>query len=275
MVSKLGFCKAALLSFFIGIPVHWLEVVAQSTDATCVLSSFQWSFNSHKESPCKVASSLIGVCYNTNYNVAPLPEDNHYLGPTIDDSNPCQCNTVIYSLMSACGLCQNRTIASWSEWSSNCASSYTYYPESIPSDTAVPGWAYLDVKSQGSFNEDLAKQNANATESTAPPVPTSTSSVSASSTSSTEAATTSSASPPDPSAAALAEEDRRDKIGGGIVGGALGLFGLVALFIVLHRRRRLQQQNTLSSIPSEGSKEALPTVEISSVPYAHHSPSSV
>ncbi|THU77813.1 hypothetical protein K435DRAFT_973814 [Dendrothele bispora CBS 962.96] len=274
MVSRLGFCRATCLSF-LAASFLYQEVSAQSTDATCILSSLGWSFNSHKESPCQVASSLIGVCYNTGYNVPSLPEQNHYLGPSIDDSNPCQCNTVVYSLMSACGLCQNRTIASWNEWSANCALVYTSYPEPIPSGTVVPGWAYLDVKSQGTFNAALAQQDANATESTAIPVPTSTSS-STSSTSS-ETSTTSSAAPTVISTAdaALAADDRRNKIGGGIVGGVLGLFGLCALLIWLRRRRKTAQKNQLLPTVSEDSKEALPTIEISSVSYAHQSPSSV
>lgn len=46
------------------------------------------------------------------YNIAALPNNTVYLGPTIDEVNPCQCNTVVYSLMSACALCQNRNVIS-------------------------------------------------------------------------------------------------------------------------------------------------------------------
>jgi len=40
------------------------------------------------------------------YNLAPLPGGYVYLGP--GQSNPCQCSTVGYSLISACAACQNR-----------------------------------------------------------------------------------------------------------------------------------------------------------------------
>ncbi|KAF8831161.1 hypothetical protein HHX47_DHR1000129 [Lentinula edodes] len=39
-----------------------LRVTAQDTDAVCTLASLQWSFNTEKQSPCAVASSLLGVC---------------------------------------------------------------------------------------------------------------------------------------------------------------------------------------------------------------------
>ncbi|KAF9469207.1 hypothetical protein BDZ94DRAFT_1243953 [Collybia nuda] len=147
---------------------------AQTTDASC-LPFYQWMANSHKKSPCEVASALLGICADS-YNVAALPPNTHYLGPTLKLANPCQCNTVAYSLMSACGSCQGRTFDSWSTWSANCASvSVNSFPEPIPTSVYVPGWAYLDVKTNDTFNELLAKQNANTTESTFIPPPTSTS----------------------------------------------------------------------------------------------------
>ena len=68
--------------------------------------------------------------------------ESYYLGPSgIDASDLCKCNTVTYSLISACGACQGanwlrydpyhcsllntsweltHTIISWSEYSFNC-----------------------------------------------------------------------------------------------------------------------------------------------------------
>ncbi|KAF5373857.1 hypothetical protein D9758_000673 [Tetrapyrgos nigripes] len=142
-----------------------------------------------------------------------------------------------------------------------------FYPEPIPSHTFVPGWAYLDVQSQDIFNADLAKQEANSTESTALPLPTSTSTSSFSSSS-----TSSSSLVPAPSSTSNApsvEEDRQDKISGGIVGGVLGLAGLCALFWWLRSRRNRHEGNSLSPTVSEESKDSktLPTVVVSTVPY--------
>lgn len=43
------------------------------------------------------------------YTIDPLPANTHYIGPWVADANPCECNTVTYSMISACGVCQNRT----------------------------------------------------------------------------------------------------------------------------------------------------------------------
>ncbi|ESK89851.1 hypothetical protein Moror_836 [Moniliophthora roreri MCA 2997] len=219
----------------------------QETDATCVLASSQWSFNSANQSPCSVASSLLGVCSGGSYDVKGLPEGSKYLGPSIDGANQCQCSTVTYSLISACALCQNRTISSWTEWSGNCPSVFiSTYPSPIPQGTLVPGWAYLDVKTAGFFDEDDAKKNANATESTAIPIPSSTSSVATSTTSSAEPAQTS--SPDDITAEQATRGERRsDTIGSAVVGALVGLIvivGIIAgLYVRKQRRKKAAQPN--------------------------------
>ncbi|KAJ7581079.1 hypothetical protein C8J56DRAFT_256550 [Mycena floridula] len=148
---------------------------AQSSFPTCVLASYQWSFNSQNQSPCEVAAQLLGVCTGGSYTLPSLPMENHYLGPTIDTRNPCQCSTVAYSMVSACAACQNSTITAWSEWTTNCATvSLDVFPEPIPQGTFVPGWAFLDVKASDGFDPIPAKDHANATESTALPMPSST-----------------------------------------------------------------------------------------------------
>jgi hypothetical protein len=44
------------------------------------------------------------------YTLGPLPQGYHYAGPRkgFDDRNLCECSTVGYSLISACGGCQGR-----------------------------------------------------------------------------------------------------------------------------------------------------------------------
>ncbi|KAJ7120499.1 hypothetical protein C8R43DRAFT_83280 [Mycena crocata] len=146
-----------------GLIIVWLLgrtllASAQTSNATCSVAQ-KWASNSQQQSPCLVASSLLAVCTGS-YDVFALPEGWHYNGPSIQDANPCQCNTVVYSLLSECGLCQNRTVVMWSVWETNCASvSIGSFPKPIPAGLHVPGWAYLDVKATDMFNESLALAN--------------------------------------------------------------------------------------------------------------------
>ncbi|KAJ3991779.1 hypothetical protein F5050DRAFT_1812145 [Lentinula boryana] len=234
------------------------HVTAQETDATCVLASLQWSLNSQKQSPCAVASSLIGRI--ADYKVVALPNtDSDYLGPSIDAANPCQCNTVVYSLMSACSLCQNGTIITWSEWITNCATIYDDFPKPIPDGLRVPAYAYLDVEAQDTFDANAAMQDANATESTALPSSTSKisstqSSITVSQTSSAQvsASTTSSAS----ESLTAPSDPRSNSIGGGVVGGILGLALLLLFigFLITWRRRR--RSRTLLRVSSDSEQGA-------------------
>ncbi|KAE9410441.1 hypothetical protein BT96DRAFT_376167 [Gymnopus androsaceus JB14] len=194
-----------------------LRVAAQGTDATCIQSS--WSFNSEKQSPCSIASSLLGVCSGNTYNVAALPNNTVYLGPTIDAVNPCQCNTVVYSLMSACALCQNRTIITWSEWATNCFPVFTGYPKPIPAGLHVPAYAYLDVESQDTFDATAAQQDANATESTALPSSSTTLAATSTSTTSTPTPTASTSD----SLKSTNSDSRINTITDSVIGGVLGV----------------------------------------------------
>ncbi|KAF8798152.1 hypothetical protein BYT27DRAFT_7227800 [Phlegmacium glaucopus] len=147
-----------LLSF-LAFSVNWDGTIAQS-NASC-LPFYNWTFNSMKQSPCQVASSLLAVCNNGPFPVSALPSTSHYAGPSLQGANPCQCNTVTYSLMSACGACQGQTYLSWSVWSANCLTVHlSSFPEPIPSGVFVPGWAYLDVQADDNFDQSLARQNA-------------------------------------------------------------------------------------------------------------------
>jgi len=47
---------------------------------------------------------MMHVLSNQGFNVQALPPDTHYAPPLV---NNCECNTVVYSLMSACADCQN------------------------------------------------------------------------------------------------------------------------------------------------------------------------
>ncbi|KAH7873515.1 uncharacterized protein C8R40DRAFT_1112300 [Lentinula edodes] len=66
---------------------------------------YQWSFNSLDQNPCVVASFLGQAC-DTQYSIPSLNTTEHYGGPSTGQDNPCQCSSVMYILLSACGACQ-------------------------------------------------------------------------------------------------------------------------------------------------------------------------
>ncbi|TDL21522.1 hypothetical protein BD410DRAFT_294557 [Rickenella mellea] len=128
---------------------------AQTTNATC-LSTFDFLNNSKGQSPCLVAAYVAGACNGGQYDVSALDVGEHYIGPSTSLVNNCQCSSIFYSLMSACGVCQNRTIITWTSWHANCKNIYlTVYPENIPSGTAIPAWAYADVSVLNVFDPNV------------------------------------------------------------------------------------------------------------------------
>ncbi|KAF9265611.1 hypothetical protein L218DRAFT_957211 [Marasmius fiardii PR-910] len=223
---------------FVLLGVTLPRAAAQSTNATCILASLQWSQNSAQQSPCAVASSLIGVCNGGPYNVQSLPAGQVYLGPSIDAANGCLCSTVTYSLMSACSLCQNGTIASWREWAANCPTvSISTFPSPIPSNVLVPGWAYLDVKTNDIFSPEDAKAHTNASESSALPIPT-TSSVTSSS------IPTTSTPPQINSSSSSSRDSHRDMVVNAVVGSMLGFLLLLGcvMYLCIRRRKALKKR---------------------------------
>ncbi|KAF5389912.1 hypothetical protein D9757_003681 [Collybiopsis confluens] len=180
-----------------------------------------------------------------DYNVGSLPSaDSVYLGPTIDAANACQCNTVVYSLMSACSLCQNGTLIQFS---------------------------------QGTFNADAAKQDANATESTAAPSSSATtqskSATSMSQTSSPSTAASSTATVSD--SVKSASDPSSNAIGGGVVGGILGVGGLIILagLFITYRRRRQRSHPQVRSDEEALESPSTPDTPVS--PISHATPANM
>ncbi|KAG1891126.1 hypothetical protein F4604DRAFT_393549 [Suillus subluteus] len=148
---------------------------AQMSTVTC-LSSFGWMNNSLVQDPCLVASYLESTC-GAIINFDPLPTGYHYEAPSAALANPCVCNTVTYSMVSACADCQNRTYDDWTSWSTSCSKFsigesvrkvvdilqaflihlIDRYPNDIPTGTKVPNWAYLNVS--GGFDPVAAQSN--------------------------------------------------------------------------------------------------------------------
>ncbi|KAH9961981.1 hypothetical protein BC827DRAFT_1383744 [Russula dissimulans] len=117
------------------------------------------SYNSLGENPCFIAAELESLCFGGEYVINRLQSGHSYFGPLYGESTSCQCNTVVYSLVSACGACQGSTWITWSQWSFNCSDLYGYsvttYPNTI--GTRVPHWAYLDVITAGTWNATAAE----------------------------------------------------------------------------------------------------------------------
>jgi hypothetical protein len=139
--------------------------------------------NSKQQNPCEIAGALEAACrgsgafesvihsrFNNSrfavaYELGPLKQGTNYDTPQTNSSaHKDKCNTVmfrymvnmhvnpeqaltveLYSLYMACTVCQNVTTQSWTFWSRFCTEVYVAnYPGSIPLNTAVPNWAFLN-----------------------------------------------------------------------------------------------------------------------------------
>jgi len=145
-----------------------MDTQAQSLVYPDCPSSWSWTSNSLGQSPCAVAAYLQGVCNDGVFTIPILGYGNSYTGPTGsgDDDDLCKCNTVVYSLMSACDACQGAKWFTWDSWSRNCTATdpATTFSNIIPSGTSVQEWAFLDVTKTGTWDPVLAYQVGDATE---------------------------------------------------------------------------------------------------------------
>ncbi|KAI5119184.1 hypothetical protein M0805_000638 [Coniferiporia weirii] len=205
-----------------------------TSNATC-FSNLEGLYNSKGQSPCLVAAYLGSACNGGQYDVSALIDGQHYVGPTTAQANPCLCNTVIYSVMGACSTCQNGTIITWDSWSAACSNVYIdTFPEDIPADSAVPGWAYENVTITGLYNVTEALDD-DSPESTATHVQTTQTAVGSSSSPGSTLPASGSGSG---SNGSHKSSSNTGAIAGGVVGGVVGaaLIGLGAFF--LWRRNR-------------------------------------
>ncbi|KAH7908770.1 hypothetical protein BJ138DRAFT_1181525 [Hygrophoropsis aurantiaca] len=221
----------------------------------CLASTgYSWAVNSLNQDPCQVANDLFAAdpCNQTDVSYPPLTvitgSGSYYTGPQANQSTSCTCNTVIYSLASACGLCQNGTFLYWSEWTDNCYATDTVYqewPASIPSDTTIPPWAYMPLVS-GFWSNVQAQSNATATQSTTLTITTTSTALAFSgssvSTTSASAGTTGSGTG---GAGNMSTSVGAGPIAGGIVGGVAAVAILGFLAIYFWRRRSQRAANPL------------------------------
>ncbi|KAF9260357.1 hypothetical protein L218DRAFT_989630 [Marasmius fiardii PR-910] len=142
MMPTSSFFKVALLLW---ASSNWQTSVAQ-IHATCTNTSFLWSFNSLFQSPCEMGEALGGVCSPGSFAIPPLPEGYYYSGVNVAGVTPCVCNTVYYTMLSLCGLCQGGDADKFNLWSANCTqTSSSTFPSPLPSGLRVPHYAYLPL----------------------------------------------------------------------------------------------------------------------------------
>jgi len=219
--------------------LRWISFLAILTGPTLVLaqvsypncsSGLNWAYNGLYQSPCVVAAYLESSCNGGQFNIPKLPDGSQYSGPTSAQFYPCECNTVVYSLVSACADCQGGNWILWSAWSSQCPSvALSTYPKSIPDHTRIPHWAYLDVVTSNNWNESASEIAGDYPEVT----PTAPSIVQASSTAAPQNSSSSNSNQNNSSS-------NTGKIAGGVVGGVVGAALLAAFILWYLRRRRLR-----------------------------------
>ncbi|KZS88825.1 hypothetical protein SISNIDRAFT_459450 [Sistotremastrum niveocremeum HHB9708] len=132
--------------------------LAQTIDTLCDRSALPWAFNSLDQSPCLVAAALQSDCTGDgNFEIDALGPGQTYTA--VD--NDCQCNTVVYNLLSACTLCQGLAPGSWVDYSSACTNvDLNRYIEGIPDGTALPYWVFETVTNlpNETFDPNIAQE---------------------------------------------------------------------------------------------------------------------
>ncbi|KAK0450966.1 hypothetical protein EV421DRAFT_1199537 [Armillaria borealis] len=154
-------CRFCMNVLWLVLALHF-SITGTSSSAvsnvTC-LPSYSWSENDCDQTPCEVAAYLISQCTDEPFTLDPLPAGTHYVGPTSpQDANECECSSVVYSLVSACAVCQERNWLKWDVWRTNCSMIYySVFPKNIPIQTTVPVWAYINYTDLDEFNPSSAQ----------------------------------------------------------------------------------------------------------------------
>ncbi|KAF7760945.1 hypothetical protein Agabi119p4_10354 [Agaricus bisporus var. burnettii] len=256
--------------------VALLPVVSLSQSVTeaavCDVPELNWTFNSVGKSPCEVATTLAVDCADQGFYLIPkLPARARYIGPEIQNS--CQCNTVYYSLLSACAACQGAGWISWPRFAMNCTlADISQFPLPLLHDVKVPGWAYADIElSSNNFSlaaaQNLARKRPSPTltstlsivffsespESIGIPLAISTSTLEPSSSTTSAFSTTSTAASTPPSGSSTPSSGSSSHAGiiaGSVVGGVFGLALIAGLLVYfLHHHLGHPQNPESASVP--------------------------
>ncbi|KAL5495852.1 hypothetical protein ACEPAI_1316 [Sanghuangporus weigelae] len=202
-------------------------------------SDFSWMNNGIGQDPCTIAAWLIALCVDPTTNlpasVAPIGNgQTTYLPPNGTSATACTCSWAFYNTIEACTVCQDFSAQDYSSWSSSCdvlgqTSTSTYWQSStsFSSRTRLPRWSILNPSKwdSGTFSatqaEEIANQNASASQPT----------VSSSSTSPSSSSG---------SASAATKKTNVGAIAGGVVAGILALLvaGIALWFFLVKKRGR-------------------------------------
>ncbi|KAF8339333.1 hypothetical protein F5887DRAFT_981015 [Amanita rubescens] len=154
-------------------------VLAQSENANCTdLPTYGWLIHAmqtvRRHSDSYIDRQVKQMVNRPGFTLPPITPNGSYNGPyngpTVDQSNKkCYCTSIFYSLISACAACQFGTWITWPDYHQNCSTAIylTVYPDTIPSDTVVPRWAFLDVTATNNTFDPAAASRAAATSATA------------------------------------------------------------------------------------------------------------
>ncbi|KAH9970055.1 hypothetical protein BJV74DRAFT_263903 [Russula compacta] len=258
-------------------------VVAQISAPACLngsLASWAWTFNSLDQNACTVAAYLMSTCNGGSFTINPLQPGHAYTGPTgatgINDSNMCKCNTVMYSLLSACDACEGVYWFGWDYFLTNCTQTLppSTFPLPVPAGTRVPKWALLDITDgahDNNWNANISQLTGDAPEVGPGGVigPSGVSTAASATGTATRAISTATRSTsadnsPSPTSESSSNEDSPGSNGGIVWGGiGAGIGGVsiasVAILFYLRRRRPQTPSTPLTAQPQmEQAQQPLP-----------------
>ncbi|KAJ7581078.1 hypothetical protein C8J56DRAFT_959036 [Mycena floridula] len=195
--------------------------------------------NSLGQDVCAIATAVGGVCSPGAFSIPELLAGESYAGvKAVDSEDSCLCNTVYYSLLSACAACQSQTWLSWSKFNANCSKLFALpdesglYPDTIPSGTRVPGWAYSKLIND-TFDTNLAASETNLPESTGVP----------------NSAPTVTGQTPPTGPTSGSKKSNAGAIAGGVIGGLVAVaLAIGAAIIIIRRRRKPLAPSTMVSL---------------------------
>lgn len=234
---------ALALALLLAVPQR---AYAQISDAQCK-AGFGWTFNSRGQSPCTVAAYLDSACQPqpSDAYIQALDPGAHYV-LTQSAASECFCNTVFYSIISACAVCQGNDYLPWTTWRTNCTTSFTdEFPRQIPVGTSVPAWAYQNLKMDYWNATDAETYRAhNSTDIAAPSAPPSSTSSLPPSTSSAGSVTFSPISISETPAPAESSTKKTNvgAIVGGVIGGVAAIVLAVFALLFWLRHRKAQRR---------------------------------
>ncbi|KAI0270214.1 hypothetical protein BGY98DRAFT_268207 [Russula aff. rugulosa BPL654] len=123
-------------------------------------STWEWSFNSLGQNACIVAAYMLSTCHKGSFTLQPLPPGDYYTGPSAaQGTDLCLCNTIAYSLLSACDGCQGSEWISWSDYAFNCTTILPpgSFPNPIPAGTSLQQWALVNVTNGTTWDANFAQ----------------------------------------------------------------------------------------------------------------------